>query len=197
VDQDYTNGLSLWQHKVIKREARANVKDYVDIVDLCLAKDRIQKMVDEGFNAQSKSSSNVKAALWESVGKVEGRIETSSREADNEHSTASTREARLVPPVNSDAEVPRLQNALPTSALSDDTAVGESGIEILKGKRGNPRKTTSKPKQVDNSTSAKQQTHTTETDTNPFTHEHPESLLEEDMDLEGWETGHDLPTRKR
>jgi putative transposase len=58
VDQDYTKGLTLWQHRVIKREARANVKDYVDIVDLCLAKDRIQKMVDEGFNAQSKSSSN-------------------------------------------------------------------------------------------------------------------------------------------
>jgi putative transposase len=198
VDQDYTKGLSLWQHRVIKREARANVKDYVDIVDLCLAKDRIQKMVDEGFNAQSKSSSNVKAALWESVGKVQGRIETSSPEqADSEHSTGSTSEARLVPPVASGADLPRLRNALPTSTLTDETPMGDSGIETLNAKRGNPRKTTPKPKQVDNSTSAKQQTRITETETNPFLHEEVDSLFQEDSDLEGWEAGHDLPVRKR
>jgi putative transposase len=199
VDQDYTKGLSLWQHRVIKREARANVKDYVDIVDLCLAKDRIQKMVDEGFNAQSKSNSNVKAALWESVGKVQGRVETSCpEEAESEPSTASTREARLLPPVASDADVLRLQNALPTSTLSDEPPVGESGIETLNAKKRNPRKTTSKEsKRVDNSTAAKQQKQSTETDANPFLHEQVESLLEEDLELEGWEAGHDLPVRKR
>lgn len=196
VDQDYTNGLSLWQHKVIKREARANVKDYVNIVDLCLAKDRIQKMVDEEFNAHSKSSSNVKAALWETSGKAQGRVETSI-EAESEHSTTSTSEARLVPPIGSGADLPGLRNVLPTTTSPDETPVGESGVEILKGKRKDARKTTSKEnKRLDNSTSAKQQTHTTETETNPFLHEQVDSLLEEDLDLEGWETGHDLPTRK-
>jgi hypothetical protein len=199
VDQDYTNGLTLWQHKVIKREARANVEDYVDIVDLCLAKDRIQKMVDEGFNAKSKSSSNVKAALWETLGKAQGRLETSTPEpVESEHSSASTSKARLMPPIRSDADLPVLRNALATATLPNETPVAESGIEILKGKTKDARKTTPKePKRVDDSTSAKQQMYTTETDTNPFLHEQVDSLLEEDLNLEGWETGHDLPTRKR
>jgi len=196
VDQDYTNGLTLWQHKVIKREARANVEDYVDIVDLCLAKDRIQKMVDEGFNTHSKSSSNVKTALWETLGKPQGRLETSPP-TESEHSTASTTEARLVPPVGLGADLPRLRNALPTSTLADETPTGESGIEILNAKRGNPRKTTSKaPKRGDSMTSAKQKPPTTETDINSFLQGQVDSLLEEDLDLEGWDTGHDLPTRK-
>jgi hypothetical protein len=78
VDQNYTNGLTLWQHKVIKREARLSAEDYVDIEQLSLAKDRIQKMVDKQFNAQSKSGSNVKAALWQNIdGKPGGRVEVS------------------------------------------------------------------------------------------------------------------------
>jgi putative transposase len=77
-DQNYTHGLTLWQHKVIKREARLSAEDYVDIEQLSLAKDRIQKMVDKQFNAQSKSSSNVKAALWQNIdGKPGGRVEVS------------------------------------------------------------------------------------------------------------------------
>jgi hypothetical protein len=77
-DQNYTRGLTLWQHKVIKREARLSAEDYVDIEQLSLAKDRIQKMVDKQFNAQSKSSSNVKAALWQNIdGKPGGRVEVS------------------------------------------------------------------------------------------------------------------------
>jgi hypothetical protein len=142
---------------------------------------------------------NVKAALWESVGKVQGRIEASSPEqADSEDSTASTSEARLVPPVASGADLPRLRNALPTSTLADETPMGESGIEISNAKRGNPRKTTSKaPKRGDSMTSAEQKPPTTETDRNPFLYEQVDSLLDEDSDLEGWETGHDLPTRKR
>jgi putative transposase len=197
VDQDYTSGLSLWQHKVIKREARANVKDYVDIVDLCLAKDRIQKMVNEGFNAKSKSSSNVKAALWETIGKAQGRLETSTPEpAETRHSTASANEARLVPPIRSDADLPVLRNALATTGPGG-TTLGESGIEILKGKSKAPKKTISKePKRFENSTD-KPQTHTTEIDTNPFLYEQTDSLLEEDSDLEEWEAGHDLPIRKR
>lgn len=77
-DQNYCRGLTLWQHKVIKREARLSAEDYVDSEQLSLAKDRIQKMVDKQFNAQSKSSSNVKAALWQNIdGKPGGRVEVS------------------------------------------------------------------------------------------------------------------------
>jgi putative transposase len=77
-DENYTRGLTLWQHKVIKREARANAKDYVDAEELCLAKERIQKIVDKQLSANSKSGSNVKAALWLNIdGKSGGRVEVS------------------------------------------------------------------------------------------------------------------------
>jgi putative transposase len=77
-DENYTRDLTLWQHKVIKREARANAKDYVDAEELCLAKERIQKIVDKQLSSKSKSGSNVKAALWLNIdGKSGGRVEVS------------------------------------------------------------------------------------------------------------------------
>lgn len=198
VDQDYTNGLTLWQHKVIKREARANVQDYVNIVDLCLAKDRIQKMVDEGFNAQSKTSSNVKAALWETLGKAQGRLETSiPKRTESEGLPASTSEVRLVPPIGSGADNLGLQNALPATTLAERIPEGESGIEILKGKRKNAKTTTAKQTEQQDSSTSSQQTHTVEPETNPFLDERTNSSVDENLDLEGWETGHDLPTGKR
>jgi putative transposase len=194
VDQDYTNGLSLWQHRVIKREARESVKDYVDIVDLCLAKDRIQKMVDEGFNAHSKSSSNVKAALWESVGKVQGRVDTFvTKQVETENSATSSNEARLVPPNGPGADNPHLQNALPATNVPDQIPEGESGIEVLKGKRKSVK--TNPAKQQNKSPLSEQQPHV-EPETNPFLDELIDSSMGEDLNLDGWETGHDLPTRK-
>ncbi len=98
-DQAYTQGLSLWQHKVIKREARLHVDDYVDMEQLCLAKARIQKMVDEQFTAHSKSSSNVKAALWQGTqGKPTGRLEISG----DAGATGAIDQTRFTPTLLSD-----------------------------------------------------------------------------------------------
>ena len=96
VARDYAEGLSLWQHKVIKREARLAVQDYVDLDELCLAKARIQKIVDEQFTSRSKSDSNVKAALWGAMPrKTTGRLELSE---DARYSNPTNdQSARLIP----------------------------------------------------------------------------------------------------
>jgi putative transposase len=90
VAQEYADGLSLWQHKVIKREARLAVEDYVDLDELCLAKARIQKIVDEQFTSRSKSSSNVKAALWAMPNQTAGRLESSEDSVESHPSNNQT-----------------------------------------------------------------------------------------------------------
>ena len=95
--QEYAGGLSLWQHKVIKREARLAVEDYVDQEELDFAKERIQKIVDEQFTSRSKSASNVKAALWNMLGKSAGRLEVSEPGNDVPQDGNQRERARFVP----------------------------------------------------------------------------------------------------
>jgi putative transposase len=64
VDQGYTQGLSVWQHNIIRKLARQGVEDYVDIVKLCAARERIEGMVASAFKKLRKSGTNVKAARW-------------------------------------------------------------------------------------------------------------------------------------
>jgi putative transposase len=47
LDQDYTRGLTIWQHHTIRRYARRIVKEHVDIVALCRAKKLIQEIVEQ------------------------------------------------------------------------------------------------------------------------------------------------------
>jgi hypothetical protein len=46
LDQEYTRGLTIWQHHTIRRYARRLVKDHVDIVALCRAKRLIREIVE-------------------------------------------------------------------------------------------------------------------------------------------------------
>ncbi len=128
VAQEYAEGLSLWQHKVIKREARLAVEDYVDAEALCLAKARIQKIVDEQFTARSKSGSNVKAALWTDITGRTGRLEVSQDESSGTENKPG-QPARLIP------RSPGQPSSAPTSdtALDEgaELAVEECGVEIV------------------------------------------------------------------
>jgi putative transposase len=64
VDQEYTRGLSLWQHKVIKRYALMNMKENCNEVELCIAKAEIQEMVEAQWGRIGKSETRVKMARW-------------------------------------------------------------------------------------------------------------------------------------
>lgn len=95
---DYADGLSLWQHKVIKREARLSVKDYVDLEELYLAKARIQQMVDQQFTSRSKSSSNVKVALWQNIhSRSGGHLEISDEARNGSPPVADDKPTRFIP----------------------------------------------------------------------------------------------------
>ena len=53
LDQAYANGLSLWQHKVIRRYAQRQLNARTDIVALAQAKAEIRAFVERDFNRKS------------------------------------------------------------------------------------------------------------------------------------------------
>ena len=53
VDQAYATGLSLWQHRVIRRYAQCQLNARTDMVALAQAKAEIRALVDRDFNRKS------------------------------------------------------------------------------------------------------------------------------------------------
>jgi putative transposase len=67
LDREYTQGLSLWKHRVIRR-AVLQEQDRVDIVALGRAKRKIQKIVDEG-RRRKRQATRSRIARWDTAGK--------------------------------------------------------------------------------------------------------------------------------
>ena len=53
VDQAYATGLSLWQHRVIRRYAQCQLNERTDVVALAQAKAEIRALVERDFNRKS------------------------------------------------------------------------------------------------------------------------------------------------
>ncbi len=70
LSQEYTSGLSLWQHKVIKQLARIEAEK-VDIVALALAKEKIQKIVEREWKTSKKGKTRTDMARWKGIGREE------------------------------------------------------------------------------------------------------------------------------
>ena len=61
--QEYTQGLTLWQHKVIKQLARIEA-DKIDIVALALAKEKIQTIVEGEWKKTKRGKTRQSMARW-------------------------------------------------------------------------------------------------------------------------------------
>lgn len=75
LDQEYTKGLRLWQHEVIKNYARKNVEGRLDHAALMRAKRKIQEIVDSEWVKSHKSSLRSKMARWNGVRQQNIRLE--------------------------------------------------------------------------------------------------------------------------
>ncbi|MGB3188136.1 MAG: Mu transposase C-terminal domain-containing protein [Limnoraphis sp.] len=73
VSQDYTQGLSLWQHKAIKKYA-AQETEKVDLVALSIAKKKIQKIVEQEWNNSKRHRTRTQMARWNQVGLIDYNI---------------------------------------------------------------------------------------------------------------------------
>jgi putative transposase len=82
LDQEYTQGLSLWKHRIIRRAARAEFNS-VDLVALGRAKRKIQEIVEAG-RYRKRTGMRTRVARWDTGGKPTrevGRGEPGGEEA--------------------------------------------------------------------------------------------------------------------
>ncbi len=68
VNQEYTQGLTVWQHKVIKNLA-AIESSKIDIIALALAKQRIQEIVEREWQKSHKGKTRQSMARWLGIGR--------------------------------------------------------------------------------------------------------------------------------
>jgi len=73
LDQEYTQNLSLWKHRIIRRAARDEYSS-VDLAALGRAKRRIQEIVEAG-KSRKRLSTRSRIARWETSGKPTRQME--------------------------------------------------------------------------------------------------------------------------
>lgn len=96
-DQEYTKGLSLWQHQVIQHYVRNSLRSRINRDSLRRAKKKIQTIVEQEWLQNHKSSTRVKMARWkrihqEAILQIPGDSEESSTTLDQSGPTG-----KLVP----------------------------------------------------------------------------------------------------
>jgi putative transposase len=67
-NQSYTQNLTLWQHKLIRRYARMIGKDNTNMIDLCLAKEKLQEIVEQEWRLTKKTQTRQKLARFRNEG---------------------------------------------------------------------------------------------------------------------------------
>ncbi len=107
IDQDYTRGLSLYQHTVISRYVRERLKRSVDVFALARAKREVQEIVEREWNAAGgKMLGRKRAARYLKEGVQNNREGIERPNGVNDEPTsrrisAPTKPKRLLPPANS------------------------------------------------------------------------------------------------
>jgi putative transposase len=84
-DQAYSNNLTLWQHEVIKRYMQRVNKGNVNIVNLSLAKEEIQRIVEREWQTTKRTQSRQKMARFMNHGK---QIRPETRMIGRDHKKA-------------------------------------------------------------------------------------------------------------
>ena len=60
--QEYTAGLTLWQHTIIQRYNRINLQQEYDLVSICKAKEKIRRIVSNAWRENGKTGNRKRAA---------------------------------------------------------------------------------------------------------------------------------------
>jgi putative transposase len=214
IDQDYTKGLTLWQHKVIRRYVREYLKRNVDIVALCRAKEEIQEIVEREWNKGKPSRASM--ARWRNEGIQNRRegIETNGDEGwinDALGSSSSVESPKLMIPENAESSrksVADLESALddsrPTSEQLRELPEDTSGqIETVsskeKAKRNNSgRKSKGEERKRIEGKSQQNSSNTNQTGAVSVDMHANEIRIEHsgdgELDMAGWDASYDLPT---
>ena len=208
VDQDYTKGLSIWQHSVIRKYARERLKADVDIVSLCRAKMEIQEIVERDW--QKIRTSRVKMARFKNEG-IQDRREIIKPEGNDtwvEQTLGSPGAREKLLPMNPEAVesfrtgVSDLGSSFDASKFerdeSEPPALGsiEEGLTKKTNNRGGKKKTSNGAKHKDaRDPASKQAAEKTEDQADsPDEIGIPQEIAaDEELDMSGWTAGYDMP----
>jgi putative transposase len=116
LDQEYTRGLSLWKHRIIRRAARDEIGS-VDLVALGRAKRKIQDIVEAG-RGRKRAGTRSRIARWDTAGKPTRKLVERSGPKDEGGEDTLVLEASSARSSSKPAEPDWLD--LPTSAEASD-----------------------------------------------------------------------------
>ncbi len=129
--QEYTQGLTLWQHKVIKQLAR-NEADTIDIVALALAKEKIQTIVEREWKQSKRGKTRQSMARWLGIESSESNVEineTSMPLPKSKPKTNDSLEVPLIKPISLDG-ISNFDSAIDTSSISSESKPSAIEIEV-------------------------------------------------------------------
>lgn len=199
MDQEYTKGLSLWQHRVILSHARRDIEGRLDKNGLREAKRNIQKIVEAELALSSKaSSSRAKSARWRGVRQpnYDGYIDVPNEKGipGNDHDSASNNVVLLNPDTQPFAGVSELENVPLNKPQEDDVSqsANEAIIPSSKPKRRIGKQAGSKRFKKSSKSSPKVTTSTNNTDSSTSS----AAANDEQLDMSGFTASFNLPKKK-
>ncbi len=182
--QEYTQGLTLWQHKVIKQLAR-NEADKIDIVALALAKEKIQTIVEGEWKQSKRGKTRQSMARWLGIESSESNVEIDEASMPMPKSKPKTNDSLEVPlikPISWDG-ISNFDSAIDTSSISSESKPSAIEIEVktseIKTDSNLQQQNTSVPDKSKLVKTEATQTEETKEDWQP--------------DLSGWDVSYGLP----
>ncbi len=183
--QEYTQGLTLWQHKVVKQLARLEA-DKVDIVALALAKEKIQRIVEREWKQSKRGKTRQSMARWLGIESSSSTFKTGEKLPPSKSQTMdSPVEAVSGQPSSLDG-ISNLDNALVTLPIVDpseptdihQTQFQEDDLSIqVKAESNSQKQNQNTPDEIQSTQPVRQEP------------------IEDDWqpDLSGWDVSYGLP----
>jgi putative transposase len=129
VSQNYTKGLSLWQHKVIRRFAQRQLNDRTDLLALAQAKADIRALVERDFNRKSTRGRKRHARFLEDHSKPRWHLANEGTYPDCEQDPVRSQapsDTRLEP----HQQAATASTASASGASDDVLPLFESGLDL-------------------------------------------------------------------
>lgn len=132
-EQQYTKGLSLWQHKVIQRYARRLIGEEVDIVALCRTKETIMRIIERDWKKITQSGPRSRMARFKNIsqpnyGQIDGLEENTDTQILNP-SELNRQQLYINPMASHSNGLSDLPSAFPAQTTSEPERVGGEGAE--------------------------------------------------------------------
>jgi putative transposase len=204
VDQEYTKGLTLYQHTVISRYVREQMKRNVDIVALCRAKQEIQAIVErEWVNAGKAKRTRNRLARFRNEG-VQSNREGIEKEPKSKPLTPSEehKPRLLLNPASSSNDFensyePRGGGDSPDlveAAIVREAQTIKASVKPNSNGKKSARAASSKAGSNTSSRASRVLTHASEASSVAHSAEVQANIDgEDDLDMTGWGGDYDLP----